>query len=67
MPSPGSGRMIGVSVALQLPRDGAQVVHDLDSVAGVFLAILGVDYDGFVVPVGDDVGPTGQRRQLPNS
>ena len=55
---------LDVPVPLERLRDGVQVDHELDGVAGAFVAGLGVDDDGFVFTVGNDVGPTGQRRRL---
>ena len=53
---------LDVPVPLERLGDGVQVDHELDGVAGAFVASLGVDDDGFVFPVGNDVRPAGQRR-----
>ena len=55
---------LGVPVLFQRPRGGIEVDHDLDGVAGAVVAGLGIDDDGFVFAVGDDVRPASQRRGL---
>ena len=47
---------LDVPVPLERPGDGVEVDHDLHGVAGTVVSGLGVDNDGFVFTVGDDVG-----------
>ena len=48
-------------VTLQRSRDGVQVNHHLDDVAGALLPGLHVDDDRLAVPLRDQVGLAGQR------